>query len=146
MRDEFKSYCREGAYPSIVINNRDDLTKKETIKVMESIKKTIQSESIKGYDCDAVGAKNLECNWGFCGDRKDHYPDPDMHTFPQDFVDNGRISHLNPAIACPLRYKHREGRGCFYDCVFFSRKKNPDKGKALILYDNAINKLKKLDD
>ena len=72
---------------------------------------------------------------------KEHYPRPEMHTFPQDFMDSGRISKLKLSIRCPLEYERIEGHGCFYQCMFFQPVRNPKREYALALYDTAIHKL-----
>lgn len=143
MRQEFESYCHEGAYPEIVINNADELTKSQFAQVLRRIRKTVELEPIKLYDCNERGVKDTTCNWGLCSGTAEHYPDPDLHQFPMLFVDEGRVSELDPpsGLACPMRTKNRGmgSIGCFYDCAAFSEKgPKPTREQALSRIDAIL--------
>lgn len=145
MRPEFKSYCREGVHPSIVINNATELTKGQFIQVLHNLRERVGQTELVQEDSNVPGDKFTEASWGLCSREAQVYPDPEMHTFPQDFADRGRVSSLNPPAghACPMRVAQiRQGRtGCFYDCrVFQKRYKTPDRLLAVRLIDEAINK------
>ena len=149
MRDAFKSYCYAGAIPSIVINKANTLTVQQYVEVLKRIKKTISRKPLSAYDDTTPGCKNTECNWGLCGESHQHYPTPELHRFPQDFVDNGRISALEPpeGFDCPMRERREidgeslNASGCFYQCRVFQRnRKTPTREEALALYDAAIAK------
>lgn len=141
MKEEFKSYCREGAYPSVVINNNETLTTEQYVDVLKRIRKTIADTPLAAVDSTAPGDKYTESNWGLCSELREHYPTPELHTFPKDFADDGRMSALpcGQEVKCPMRASGTGGTGCFYDCRVFSKKhKTPSREKALKLYDDAI--------
>ena len=141
MRQEFKAYCHEGACPSIVINNSDALTTEQFVGVLKRIRRTIEDTPLSAVDSNTPGDKFTESNWGLCSELKEHYPTPELHTFPQDFMDSGRASPLSCGqdVKCPMRVKGQGPYGCFYDCRVFSKKfKTPSREEALQLYDAAI--------
>lgn len=149
MRNEFKSYCYEGAHPSIVINKRGNLTKRQFLLVLKRMRKSVESRSLQFFDDDTPGYKDMGCNWGACWDTREFYPDPEMHKFPQDFVDLGRCSSLEPPkrFDCPMRERRDDGNnqsGCFYQCrVFQKNRKTPTKAEALNLIDATILEVSK---
>jgi hypothetical protein len=140
MRDEFRSYCEEGAHPEIVINKRSVLKTSEYVDVLKRIRKTVESDPLVAIDDDTPGAKSTSCNWGLCSDDKNHYPYPEMHTFPQDFADYGRMSQLRAAKPCPMMDSSKPSRGgCFWQCrVFSGKRKRISKDQALRLIDAKI--------
>lgn len=144
MRDEFKSYCFEGAHPSIVINERDNMTKKQFIQVLERVRKSVETKPLQFFDDDTPGFKDMGCNWGLCWDTREFYPNPELHTFPQDFVDRGRCTAIEPpeGFDCPMRERRDDGNnesGCFHQCrVFQKNRKTPSRAEALKLIDATI--------
>lgn len=140
MRDEFKGYCEEGAHPSIVINKRRTLTVEQYADTLRRIRKTVESEPLRAVDDVTPGAKSTTCNWGLCSGRKDHYPAPELHTFPQDFADYGRVSELEPPKPCPMMDVKVPSRGgCFWQCrVFQSKLKTPSRKEAIALIDAKL--------
>lgn len=144
MREEFKSYCHQGAYECVVINNNDRLSKEQYIETLKRIRQTIEKSPMVAIDDDSPGNKYTGCDWGLCGEIAEHYPTPELHTFPMDFVDSGRISQLSCSddVKCPMRVDGIGPMGCFYSCRVFGRKfKTPSKEEALHLYDEAIKEL-----
>lgn len=144
MREEFKSYCYEGVHPDIVINKAKHLTKEQTLTVLKKILETIKNEQLWGEDSTAIGNKHTHCNWGVCTNSLKVYSKPEMHTFPQDFVDHGRSSPLSlKNISCPMR-KGKNQNGCFYQCrVFQESQEVPAKEEAIKLYEKTIQKLER---
>lgn len=143
MRDEFRSYCREGSHPSIVINVHDTLSKKQYLETLKRIRKTVAESKLVSEDSDFPGNKYTESNWGLCSELREHYPDPELHTFPMDFVDFGRMSanSCEDDVKCPMRVEGTGPSGCFYSCRVFTKKfKTPSRKEALQLYDEAIMK------
>lgn len=131
----YREYCHEGAHPSVLINNSKYLTTEQYVGVLKRIRKTIESEKLIRDKDDP------DCNWGMCSKRQEHYPDPELHIFPNDFDDYGRMSALSCGndVKCPMRVSDLGGSGCFYDCRVFTRKhKVPTREEALKLYDDAI--------
>ncbi|KAA0910650.1 hypothetical protein [Pusillimonas sp. ANT_WB101] len=143
MKEEFKSYCREGAHKSIVINNNDELSNDQYVATLRRIRKTIADAPLAAVDSNTPGDKYTASNWGLCSELKEHYPSPELHTFPMAFVDHGRMSALSCGadVKCPMRVSGMGGSGCFYDCRVFSKKfKTPSQEEALRLFDAAITK------
>lgn len=147
MRDEFKPYCYGGSVPSIVINKRDRLTVDQWEGVLRRIRATIESEPLRSDDDTTPGNKSTTCNWGACSDRREHYPTPELHQFPQDFADVGRVSSLQPPEGhhCPMRKTgpadtdSERASGCFWQCrVFQRRHKTPTREQAVRLFDAAL--------
>lgn len=148
---KYESYCREGAIPSIIVNNNHNLSLKQHLAVLKRIVKTIENgESIKKIDSDAIGDKELSCNWGMCSERADHYPSAELHTFPKDFDESGRTSPLNRAEGydCPMRKRSPNDTesesmsGCYYQCRIFQRRhKTPTRIEALDLYHAEIERI-----
>lgn len=147
MRPEFKLYCHQGAGPSIVINNAKSLTNDQYVDTLRRIRDSIANGiALDADDCTLPGMKSTSCNWGLCSSLKDHYPSPELHTFPQDFVDYERMSALGCAntVKCPMRIKGSGGYGCFYSCRVFSRRgSKPTREEALALYDEHIERATK---
>lgn len=95
-------------------------------------------------DSDVMGDKFTHCTWGLCSDRKSHWPDPEDHLWPDQFVEHGRVAPKyrdTDKQECPLCVPHEGSgfKGCFYRCRVFQRKmKTPTREQALRLYDEAI--------
>lgn len=147
---KYESYCREGAHESIIVNNRHNLTLEQHLAVLKRIAKTIETENISKVDCDAIGAKELSCNWGMCSENVEHYPSAELHTFPKDFDEYGRTSPLNRAKGydCPMRKRSpndsqsERDSGCYYQCRIFQRQhKTPTRIEALDLYHDEIKRI-----
>ena len=143
MRDEFKSYCHEGAHPSIIINNTRKLTVEQTLAVLQRILKAIRNGApLTAEDSNEIGNKYTHSSWGLCSDNPDYWPTPELHTVPADFVDRGRVAPLDPGISCPMRTKGEGRTGCFYSCRIFQRHlKTPTREEAIDLYEKAIEQL-----
>lgn len=94
MRDEFKSYCYEGAHHTIVINNADRLSKEQTLYVLNKLLEAVKTQRLSAVDSEQIGNKYTHCNWGVCTGSLEVYDKPEMHTFPQDMVDHKRESSL----------------------------------------------------
>lgn len=144
------SYCRQGAYPSILINNQRLLSKEQYREVLLNIRRTVNSEPLIACDDTTLGAKSTTVNWGLCSGRPDHYPDPRMHTFPKDFDDRERVSELRPPAGhdCHLRKDTpHDGSGCFWHCRVFRAKrgKKPERDQVIRWIDEKLEKVKNND-
>jgi hypothetical protein len=140
----YEDFCHEGAIPSILINNKCALTKAQTLKVLKSIRTAIaRGDELVLDNSEEIGAKHTHCNWGMCTNLPEHYPDPRMHKFPKDFVENGNVNPLRwpTGHGCPMytKRKTRSHHGCFYCCRAFGGSVNREQ--ALALYDEAISEL-----
>lgn len=148
---KYESYCREGAHESIIVNNNHNLTREQHLAVLKRIAKTIESgTNISKIDSDAIGDKELACNWGMCSDSAEHYPTAELHTFPKDFDERGRTSALDRAKGydCPMRNRSpsdsqsERDSGCYYQCRIFQRKhETPTRIEALDLYHTVIKRI-----
>ena len=63
------------------------------------------------------------------------WPDPEMHLWPDQFIERGRIAPLyrQRHHLCPLDMRDEgTGNGCFYTClVFQARKYGKERGRIL---------------
>ena len=151
MKDEFKSYCREGAHPSIVINNADRLTITQFREVLIRLRDKIEAKAaLISEDSNYIGDKYTHCTWGICTNERDIYPTPELHTFPQAFKFENRIEPLDTPEGhdCPIRERLPSDSettsmsGCFYSCRIFQKdKKTPTKEEAITLYEKVIENL-----
>lgn len=96
-------------------------------------------------DSNFIGDKYTHCAWGVCTDSKEVWDKPELHTWPMEFIEDGRVAPLTHPSKCPLDgRKGKSMQGCFYECLAF----RPPKGfvltaeYALALYDGEIAKLK----
>jgi hypothetical protein len=129
-----------------VVNNAKYLTKEQTIQVLKSIRAAIASgELLIKDDSDEIGNKHTHCSWGACNDLRKHYHSPEMHTFPQEFVDTGRSNPLAliKGSHCPMQLPKTSREdyqwGCFYECrVFQTHHRTPTRDEAVELYDAMI--------
>jgi hypothetical protein len=142
MRDEFKGYCHEGAMAHIVVNNAHALTEEQTLAVFRRIRAAIaDGQVLLMEDSDEIGNKYTQCTWGLCSDMSKYWPTPELHVFPQEFADSGRVAPLIPTVDCPMRTKPGPvtRHGCFWSCrIFRTHLKTPNREEALGLYDSAI--------
>lgn len=155
MRDEFKSYCHEGNSTTTIINNAGALSKKLALEAFTNMRNLIQQgEPLKKDDCTDTGNKYTTCTWGMCTDSSKVYPKPEMHSFPQDFVDDAYVSALEfpKGQHCPMRVVDPEAAdetplfGCYYECrIFGSHRRNPTRAEAVDMYNAAITKLEETD-
>ncbi len=99
-------------------------------------------------DSSTVGDKYTICSWGMCSNDPEQWPDAGDHTFPVDFMDDGRVSAERQCDQlCPLQVTHPKARawGCFYECrVFQPTCRTPTREVALKLYDERIHELGEL--
>lgn len=103
-------------------------------------------------DSNAQGDRHSSANWGLCSDEKAAWPDPEDHSWPDQFVEDGRVAprHRTEGQDCPFddpkrRRPNDTGTwGCFYRCMLFQSKstERPDGKRALELYDDMLRKLK----
>lgn len=140
-------YCRQGAFPSILINKQDKLTIEQYRKVLINIRSTVEADPLKACDDTTPGAKSTTVSWGLCSGMSEHYPDPRMHIFPKDFVDRGRVTELNPpeGQSCHLRKDApHDGSGCFWHCRVFQAKggENPERDQVIRWIDEKLEGLK----
>ena len=80
-------------------------------------------------DSNCIGDKYTRCSWGLCSESKEMWPEPDMHLWPDDFINNGRIAplHRSNHHLCPCDTRTVGGNnGCFWTCIIFSRKLRKD--------------------
>lgn len=141
MRTDYSNYCRN--YYGLYVNRRDTMTPNQQLGVLKRIRNTIANANLSANDDTTPGSKNTEANWGLCGDIKAHYPDPELHIWPKQFVDEGRIAPIQHTKdhPCPLS-RDREGlSGCFYSCRVFRPIEALTREMALNLYDAEIEKL-----
>ena len=148
MDEKYKKYCHEGAHPDIIVNNNRNLTTHQYKEALKRLRIFIESENLFCDDDTTLGNKSTTCNWGICTDSNGVWNSAELHTFPKDFDDYGRISAIEPpeGYDCPMR-EGKDLSGCFYQCrVFNRRKKTPTREEALLLVDNMIDQLESDDE
>lgn len=147
-----RDYTREGACPSIRVNNQATLTVAQYRDVLQSLHNLVgNGKRLILDDSNEVGCKHTHCSWGMCTNSPDIYDDPRMHAFPKDFIDNERVTPLAPPRGhfCPFDDRARrhpqddpDGTwGCFYRCRIFRPVKGispPTREEALELIANAL--------
>lgn len=126
----------------------DKLTIEQYLEALKKVRNRIANGIPIGlYDCNVTGYKNTYCNWGMCTESADVWDKPELHIWPMDFKENGRVAPLDSPSRCPLDYRPLEfGSGCFYKCWAF----NPPKPMKLTQvgtlerYDYEIRRLEYL--
>lgn len=132
----------EGAHPTIRYNLLDELPKDRLILALKRLRKRVETVDLSGYDDTTPGSKNNECTWGLCSDSEELWPDAQDHTFPHDFIDDGRMTQLGYQGYCPMQREKGNGSGCFWYCQFFQRKfTNPTREKYLKMIADKIAEL-----
>lgn len=127
----------------------DDLKMSDNryLEALKRIRKSIADGCpLMFCNSDTIGDKHNECSWGLCSDDPQHWPDPEDHLWPDQFVKNGRVApkYLKVHQPCPMDRRMQAGNldinGCFWTCRIFRSKKNPKptREQALALYDEAI--------
>ncbi len=123
------------------------------LKSLKLIRELIANgEELIYYDDTTPGNKHIECSWGLCTDSKEAYPDPEMHLWPDQFTNNGRVApkYRKKHQMCPFDTRNHStvtGSGCFWTCKIFRRKfKKPEISKeyALEVYDSLIERFELL--
>jgi hypothetical protein len=106
-----------------------------------------KGEKLWWDDDTTIGNKHTECSWGLCSESKDVYPDKEMHLWPDQFEEHGRVAprYRKGDQKCPFDRRKPEEvtmNGCFWTCRVFKwkRKKEPriTQEIALQLYDEEI--------
>lgn len=124
--------------------------------------KRIRASIESGIPCepdnsDVIGNKHNHCNWGLCSGRKEDWPNPEDHVWPDQFIKDGRVAPLQRQNhqVCPMDTRMQEiqgdpdinwGNGCFWACRIFKRRKRetfPTRDEAIALYDQAIERIKR---
>jgi len=134
---------RTGAFPDIQVNVARVISDPQYIEALKRLRKIIENRKLKSVDSTAPGDKYTECNWGMCSDLKELWPTPELHIWPYDFLNEGRVAPLSLGKhICPMDTRESgDAMGCFYSCrVFQRRHKTPTREEALQLTDAAIAK------
>ena len=118
-------------------------------KALEILYQRIKDgEELAYWDDTTIGNKSMHCSWGKCSQQPKQWPDPEMHLWPEQFIERGRVApkYGQAGQWCPNdrraffespddRHRHS---GCFYSCAFFSPDGRPqptsDQVIAHILY------------
>lgn len=137
-----------GAEGEITLFPAKPLSPERYLAALERMRAFIASgEKLDYFDDTTPGDKSTACTWGLCSDAARHWPDPEDHSWPGQFMEGGRIApkSLRKELGhrCPMDLRDRSGvisdpNGCFYTCRIFQRGQNPDQAQALALYDQAI--------
>ncbi len=136
----------EGVFCQICWDTHPDhLTVEQYLEALHKIRDGIaKGEPMKAVNSDALGDKYNYCTWGVCTNSAEVWSRPEMHIWPMDFIERGRVAPLTCPSKCPLDAREEEVRfGCFYKCLAFRPPRNfiLDRRYALILYDTEIRKL-----
>jgi hypothetical protein len=109
--------------------------------------------SLNYEDSTVIGDKYTVCTWGLCSDDKEQWPDPDMHLWPDQFTNDGRVApkYRENHHLCPFDTRNPNDdemsliNGCFYTCMIFQRKfkTKPNAEDVVGLFDKRINWAKK---
>ncbi len=140
---EFGFTTRTGAHPSIQVNAVRELSNPQYLAALKRLRGIIESRKLKYVDSTTPGDKYTECVWGLCSDLKELWPTPELHIWPYDFLNRGRVSSIGRGKnLCPMDAREtHDGQGCFYTCRVFQRKhQTPTMEEALTLTDAAIEK------
>ena len=112
------------------------------------IQRLQDGEELSYYDDTTIGNKSLHNSWGLCSQQKEQWPDPEMHLWPDQFTERGRVAprYRQEGQWCPNDRRaweyptndptKRSGywkSGCFYTCMFFQ----PD-GRSLPNHQQVI--------
>lgn len=140
--EDFKFTTKAGAHPSIQINIQTQLTKEQQADILKRLKTIVLQETCKAIDSNIPGDKYTHCNWGMCTNSPQVFHEPGMHTFPYDFINNGRVTSLTRFVRCPMdkRTDNSPHSGCFYHCRIFQGPK-PDQNEALQLVQIRVKEL-----
>lgn len=151
----------------VCVNPIQEMTLDQHKRVLERLRELIaEGLPLKTANSDFHGDKYTECNWGLCcGDHSGHlaaeiaYPDPLLHTWPDQFVVEGRIAPISKpkGAFCPMDMRNPvsdsveglppniglkdEMQGCYHTCRVFQRKQAPTQEQAVRLYDLAIERI-----
>lgn len=82
-------------------------------------------------DSNTPGDKYNWCTWGLCSDKWEMWPEPEMHIWPDQFKERGRIAPLyrESHQLCPCDIRDvSTGNGCFWTCIVFRYKARMDIG------------------
>lgn len=133
---------KNGAHPSIKINVLRELPPDRYLAVLTRLRDAILAGRPLDSDDDTTpGNKSTSCSWGLCHESAETWPDAQDHTFPVDFEQRGRISHLHAPGPCPMDARTvADGNGCFWTCRVFKARKygKLTRAEALGLYEEAI--------
>lgn len=135
---DFGFVTESGVIPSIQVNVQRELTPEQVLKVLKRLKSVVSQQKLKSEDSEQTGDKYTHCNWGMCTDSPHAYPDPAMHVWPYDFVNEGRVAPLGTHILCPMDKRDSpDGQGCFHSCRVFQGPR-PNQQQAIELYQIRI--------
>lgn len=140
---EFGFTTRTGSHPSIQVNVKRELDHEQYLAALHRLKRIVESRKLKSVDSTAPGDKYTECNWGMCSDLKELWPTPELHIWPYDFLNRGRVANIDLGEhLCPMDTRTSGGAmGCFHTCRVFQRKhRTPNREQALTLIDEMILK------
>lgn len=101
---------------------------------LETLKRQLAliEEGMEGtsIDSDTRGDKETAFNWGLCSNRRESYPTEDLHLFPDDFNNHGRIApkYYGRHQPCPLdmrtdKQRQEDLNGCYWTCKHFKAHK-----------------------
>ena len=100
-------------------------------KALEILYQRIKDgEELAYWDDTTIGNKSMHCSWGKCSQQPEQWPDPEMHLWPEQFTERGRVApkYGQDGQWCPNDRRaffdapddRRRRSGCFYSCAFFS--------------------------
>lgn len=106
----------------------------------------VADEKLVCWDDTTIGCKETHNSWGLCSIRVAHWPDPESHLWPDQFIEHGRVApryrqYPDGGQFCPFdrrAWTNEEGKsGCFWFCMFFTPEghtlPNQEQAKALTL-------------
>ena len=121
------SYCGEKEAEGGVFcgeceeTRRRHLTVEQYLEALKKVREIIASGTDVGLDdSNITGYKHTHAAWGMCTDSAEVWNKPEMHIWPMEFKEHGRVAPLDLPSKCPLDGRHKGGRfGCFYQCWAF---------------------------
>lgn len=137
----------ESEYDRVMIINDAPMSDELYVVALQRMSERIEAGlTLVFWDDTIVGDKDTHCSWGLCSRDPKQWPDPLYHTWPLEYLEQGRISRVSrqPHQFCPfddknqLREYDHAGTGCFWRCSIFQERFRPSADDAILLYENMI--------
>ncbi len=147
MDEECGCFCKECSE-----NRPRKMTVEQYLEALKKVREVIANNALVGLDdYNVTGHKHTHCAWGMCTNSAEVWDKSELHIWPMDFKENGRIAPLGKPSKCPLDYRPKgDMSGCFYRCWAFTPPKVGKRAKtrfeltrvgALERYDFEIRRL-----
>ncbi len=137
-------------YTRVIVINDNSMSDKLFLDALKRMKERIEAGlPLVFWDDTTIGAKETHCSWGLCSIDSEQWPDSEYHTWPLQYLKEGRISTVcrQPDQFCVFDDDTKcneledASAGCFYRCRIFQEEFRPTRVQVVELYDIKIKEM-----